>query len=109
MTDQASAVLFAFARSDTVALDRLCADDVLVWGTDVGEVWAGKQEVLKGFAGTYDLGVRWVEPPVEGGSWVAGLVEFDTGDGNSIPARVTMTFRDDGLLGHAHYSVAVAG
>jgi hypothetical protein len=32
-------------------------------------------------------------------------VEFELGDGTLVPARVTMVFRE-GLLAHAHYSVA---
>lgn len=105
MTEHATAVLHAFARSDVEAIDRLCADDVLLWGTDVDEAWRGKAEVLAAFAGAYDLGVRWLEPPLSGTDWVAGLVEFDPGGGPRIDARVTMVF-SEGLLVHAHYSVA---
>jgi ketosteroid isomerase-like protein len=105
VTEQATAVLHAFACSDVAAIDRLCADDVLVWGTDAGEAWQGKANVLAAFAGTYDLGVRWVEPPHAEDDWVAGRVEFDIGDSTTVEARVTMVFRA-GLLAHAHYSVA---
>jgi ketosteroid isomerase-like protein len=105
MTDRATAVLHAFARSDVEAIDRLCADDVLLWGTDTGEAWRGKTNVLAAFAGTYDLGVRWLEPPLSGSDWAAGPVEFDLGDGARVEARVTMVFHD-GLLVHGHYSVA---
>lgn len=106
MTDTATAVLHAFARSDLAAVERLCADDVLVWGTDEGEVWWGKEALLHAFAGTFDLGVRWLAEPVARGDWVAGLAEFES-DGQKVAARVTMIFRE-GLLAHAHYSVAAA-
>lgn len=104
MIDTATALLEAFARSDLGVIDRLCTDDVLLWGTDHGESWSGKAEVLEAFAGTFDLGVRWLEQPRTGDGWVAGLVEF-TVDGTPVEARVTMAF-EAGFLAHAHYSVA---
>ena len=91
---------------DLAAIDALCADDVLLWGTDEGELWEGKAAVLRSFDGAFDLGVRWAAEPAVRDGWVAGPVEFDV-DGAAVPARVTMVFRD-GLLAHAHYSVAVA-
>lgn len=104
MRDAAAALLHAFAGSDLDTIDRLCADDVLVWGTDVNEVWDGKQAVLVEFAGAFDLAVRWLDEPVVRGTSVAGWVEFDEGDGEPLTARVTMVF-DEGLLTHAHYSI----
>jgi SnoaL-like domain len=103
---RATAVLHAFARSDILALGQLCHEDVLVWGTDEGEVWQGKAAVLSGFDGAYDLAVRWLGTPVHGAGWVAGLVEFSVPDGEPVTARVTMVFTGD-LLVHAHYSVAL--
>jgi ketosteroid isomerase-like protein len=105
MIERATALLAAFARSDLATIERLCADDVLLWGTDEGEVWAGRAAILEAFAGAFDLGVRWTAEPVARGDWVAGRVEFDLGDGTAVPARVSMVFRD-GLLAHAHYSIA---
>jgi SnoaL-like domain len=105
MTKTATEVLNAFARSDVGAIDRLCAADVVVWGTDEGESWEGKDVLVDAFRGAFDLGVRWVDEPLARDDWVAGRVEFDLGDGSLVPARVTMVFRD-GLLAHAHYSVA---
>ena len=102
----ATAVLHAFARSDLGEIDRLCAEDVLVIGTDLGERWQGKSELLEAFAGAFDLGVRWLAPPTFGDGWLAGMIEFDQGDAGLQPARVTMVFRA-GLLAHAHYSIAV--
>jgi hypothetical protein len=104
LTERATELLHAFARSDVSTLERLCADNVLVWGTDEGEVWRGKQSVVSGFAGAFDLDVRWLEEPLLGAQWVAGLVEFVLPSGERLAARVTMAFEDE-LLSHAHYSV----
>jgi SnoaL-like domain len=103
---RATGLLEAFARSDLEAIGRLCSDDVLLWGTDDGEAWQGKQQVLSSFAGAYDLEVRWLREPTVGEGWVAGLIEFVLADGERLPSRVTMVFRE-GLLVHAHYSVAL--
>jgi hypothetical protein len=97
-------LLQAFARSDLATIDRRCADDVLLWGTDADEVWEGKPAVLASFDGAYDLGVRWMGEPSSGEDWVAGNAEFSV-DGLTTACRVTMVFRD-GLLVHAHYSIA---
>jgi ketosteroid isomerase-like protein len=107
LVERATALLHAFGQSDTTAIDRLCTDDVLLWGTDDGEAWEGKSEIVDAFAGVFDLGVRWLGDPVTRDEWVAGSVEFDSGAGGVESARVTMIFRD-GLLAHAHYSVAIA-
>lgn len=105
MKDRATEVLLAFARSDAEEIARLCADDLLLWGTDEGEEWEGRASVLEAFADAYDLTVRWVGEPRIEGDWVAGHVEFGSADGGLVRARVTMAFRDGGLV-HAHYSVA---
>jgi hypothetical protein len=104
--ERATAVLHALARSDVETLDRLCHDDVLVWGTDEDEAWHGKAAVLRAFRGTYDLSVRWLGEPASGGSWVAGVVEFAERGQDPVRSRVTMVFTGD-LLVHAHYSVAL--
>jgi ketosteroid isomerase-like protein len=100
MKEPATALLHAFARSDLDVIRELCADDVLLVGTDAGERWSGREVVLRAFAGTFDLDVAWDGEPTVRGDWVFGDVRF--GD---QAARVTMVFRD-GLLAHAHYSVA---
>lgn len=106
MIAQATALLTAFATSDVDAIARLCAPDLLLWGTDDGEVWRGRDAVVRAFAGVFSLGVGWVGEPVAGEGWVAGDIRFTEGD-RVIPARVTMVFHE-GLLAHAHYSVALA-
>jgi len=111
MIARATAVLHALARSDTDALDRLCHDDVFIWGTDEDEEWRGKVATLSAFRGAYDLDVRWVGEPMAREQWVAGLVEFDSLGADRSPgqapvrARVSMVFAGD-QLAHAHYSVA---
>jgi ketosteroid isomerase-like protein len=105
MIELATELLGAFAHSDVDAIARLCADDVVVWGTDVGESWEGRATLVDAFAGVFDLGVRWLGAPLARDDWVAGDVEFEADDGSVVPARVTMVFRR-GLLRHAHYSVA---
>jgi hypothetical protein len=84
---------------------RLCAEDVLLVGTDAGELWRGRDAVLKAFAGTFDLDVRWTDAPVTGDDWVFGTCLFTEQGESETPARVTMVFHD-GQLAHAHYSVA---
>lgn len=104
MTEAADELLQAFARSDLATIGRLCAEDVLLVGTDRDELWHGRETVLAAFAGAFDLGVRWLTEPIAGDGWLFGICSF-TADGTETPARVTMIFRD-GLLVHAHYSVA---
>lgn len=105
MRDAANEILHAFARSDLDTVRRLCAEDVLVVGTDRDELWQGRDSVLAAFADAFDLHVRWVTEPVSGDNWIFGVCAFTDEDDAEIPARVTMVFRD-GLLAHAHYSVA---
>jgi ketosteroid isomerase-like protein len=105
MTERATALLHAFARSDVEAIAALCAEDVLLVGTDAGERWDGRSAVVSAFAGTFDLSVDWVGEPTVRDDWLFGDVVFGLPDGGRQTARVTMVFRD-GLLAHAHYSVA---
>jgi SnoaL-like protein len=104
--ERATAVLRALACSDIEALDRLCHDDVLIWGTDEDEAWHGKAAVVSAFRGTYDLSARWLGHPVSGAGWVAGIVEFGQQGQDPVRSRVTMVFTGE-LLAHAHYSVAL--
>jgi SnoaL-like domain len=103
--EAANELLQAFARSDLETIRRLCADDVLLVGTDWDEVWHGRDAVLAAFADAFDLGVRWLEEPVACDGWLFGVCAFADEDDAEIPARVTMVFRE-GLLAHAHYSIA---
>ena len=101
MTERATALLHAFARSDLSVIEELCAEDVLLVGTDAGELWHGRDVVASAFAGAFDLSVAWDGEPVARDDWLFGDVVFD----GEQRARVTMVFRD-GLLAHAHYSIA---
>jgi len=103
---EADELLNAFARSNLEVIAKRCADDIVLWGTDEGETWKGKEQVLASFDGAFDLDVRWVDEPLVEDNWVTGMAEFRLADGTATPVRVTMVFRD-GLLAHAHYSVAV--
>lgn len=105
MTERATALLHAFARSDVEAIERLCAADVLVVGTDAPEVWEGRATVVAAFAGAFDLEVEWVGEPTVRDDWLFGELVFGLSDCEPQAARVTMVFRD-GLLVHAHYSIA---
>lgn len=105
MRESADELLRAFARSDLETIRRLCAEDVLLIGTDRDELWHGRDTVLKAFAGAFDLHVRWLTEPVSGDGWLFGVCAFADEDAAETPARVTMVFHD-GLLAHAHYSLA---
>jgi ketosteroid isomerase-like protein len=100
----ATELLQAFAVSDLDAIARLCADDMLLVGTDEGEYWEGLEAVLASFGGAYDLQVEWVGEPQARGNWVFGRAEFTEEDGSKLPVRVTMVFAGEKLV-HAHYSV----
>jgi hypothetical protein len=104
----ADELLRAFARSDLDVIARRCVEDVVLWGTDEGESWTGRDRVLAAFDGAFDLRVRWLRAPHEDDNWLAGIAEFTLDDGSTIPVRVTMVFRGE-LLAHAHYSLAAKG
>jgi len=101
----ATELLHAFARSDLATIRRLCAEDVLLVGTDQGEHWQGRDAVLAAFSGAFDLAVRWMGEPVAAHDWLFGTCVFTDQSEAEQQARVTMVFRD-GRLAHAHYSVA---
>ena len=105
MIERANACKSAVARSDLRVIADLCTDDVLLVGTDAGELWRSRDAVVSAFAGAFDLSVAWVGEPTVSDDWLYGDVEFGLPDGARQPARVTMVFRD-GLLAHAHYSIA---
>ncbi len=110
LRDRADAVLEAFARSDLDEVRRLCAEDVVVFGTDTPEVWHDRGSLAAALEDMreLDLRVRWVGEPSEGDGWVAGPAEFLLPDGSTLGVRVSLVFDGDLRLVHAHYSVAVA-
>jgi len=105
MVDTATAILKAFARSDLETIHQLCADDLLLVGTDGDEFWDGLPAVMSSFGGAYDLDVEWIDRPTTRGDWLFGGAVFTETDGSKLPVRVTMIFAEDKLT-HAHYSVA---
>jgi hypothetical protein len=107
--ESADAILTAFAHSDLEAVERLCAQDVLVFGTDANEVWHDRTDLASALdrMRELDLRVRWLAEPVSGEGWVAGPAEFTLADGSTLAVRVSMVFDRDHRLRHAHYSVAV--
>ncbi|HEY3206873.1 MAG TPA: nuclear transport factor 2 family protein [Gaiellaceae bacterium] len=106
MIGAATELLHAFARSDLATIRRLCAEDVLLVGTDQGEHWQGRDAVLAAFSRAFDLAVRWTGEPVAADDWLFGTCVFtDHQSDAEQQTRVTMVFQD-GLLAHAHYSVA---
>lgn len=109
MRELADSVLVAFAHSDLVSAERLCAEDVVVFGTDEDEVWHDRGSLLRALDAMRELGLeaRWVGEPAEGAAWVAGAAEFTLADGSTMPVRVSMVFAGERLI-HAHYSVAAA-
>jgi hypothetical protein len=105
----ADSVLVAFAHSDLLAAKRLCAKDVVVFGTDEDEVWHNRTSLLSALdeMRELDLDARWLSEPATGADWVAGAAEFTLADSSTLPVRVSMVFADERLT-HAHYSVAAA-
>ena len=107
--ESADAVLAAFAHADLDAVERLCAKDVVVFGTDVEEVWHDRGALASALDGMRELELRarWLGEPTVGEDWVAGPAEFTLADGSTLPVRVSLVFAGARLV-HAHYSVAVA-
>ncbi|MGH3042630.1 MAG: hypothetical protein ACRDNG_12995 [Gaiellaceae bacterium] len=106
--ERADRVLAALARSDLKAVERLCKEEVIVFGTDVEEVWHDRASLAAALDGMRELNlrVRWLGEPGVGADWVAGPAEFTLADGATLAVRVSMIF-DHGRLAHAHYSIAV--
>ena len=107
LVELSSEVLDVFARSEIERARELCLEDVLIFGTDVGERWSDRESFLAALDDMRELGLgaRWQETPAGGPDWVAGTAEFTLRDGTILPARVTMLF-SQGKLAHAHYSFA---
>jgi hypothetical protein len=105
--DLAARLLEALARSDLATVEPLCAEDVVVFGTDAHEVWHDRAGLLSALERMreLDLRARWSGEPAAGPGWVAGSAEFTLQDGSTLPVRVSMVFAG-GRLVHAHYSVA---
>jgi ketosteroid isomerase-like protein len=107
--DRAERLLRAFAGSDVRALRELCRDDVVVFGTDRGERWAGMASLLPAIEAmrVLELNARWEGPIVAGRNWAAGIAHYTAAQMAPTDVRVTLVFDEDGRLAHAHFSVAV--
>lgn len=105
--DDATKVLDTFASADVDSARDLCANDLLLFGTDVGEFWSDRASFVAALDGMRELGLRarWRDDPTAGDQWVAGEADFTLADGTTLPVRVTLIFAD-GKLVHGHYSVA---
>ncbi len=106
MIESATELLQGFARSDLATIERLCAEDLLLIGTDTDEIWEGRDLILRSFAGVFDLKASWIGEPITRDDWVFGLARLTGADGTSTDVRLTMVFRNR-LLVHGHYSAAV--
>ena len=104
--EQGTDVLDAFARSDIERARALCAENILLFGTDVGEVWNDRESFLAALDEMRELGLsaRWRETPTGADNWLAGEAEFTFADGSTLPVRVSLVFAN-GRLVHGHYSV----
>jgi hypothetical protein len=107
LVDDATVILETFARADVERARFLCAPDLLLFGTDVGELWSERESFLVDLDGMRELGLRarWREDAAVGDQWAAGIAEFTLSDGTTLPVRVTLVFAE-GKLVHGHYSVA---
>lgn len=107
MTAVAERLLAAFAGSDVATLRALCREDVVVYGTDAGERWAGLDELLPALEEMRALELRaaWAAPPAGDGSWVAGVARYSGARMEPVDVRVTFAFDEHARLAHAHFSV----
>jgi hypothetical protein len=107
LIERASEIVDAFASADVDRARNLCARELVLFGTDIGEVWLDRESFLVALEGMQALGLRarWLRTPVAADDWVAGEVEFNFPDGTVQTARVTMVCTGEKLV-HAHYSFA---
>jgi len=105
---RATRLLAAFAVGDLEAVESMCAEDVVVYGTDRGERWADRRSLLAALAPMRALGLsaEWLTPPTVGTDWVAGVALYKGTEMAPTEVRVTMAFTDE-LLTHGHFSAEV--
>lgn len=107
--DVATRLLNGMARSDVATVHGLCHEDVVVYGTDEGERWAGRRPLLDALQEMRPLGLAadWSAPPTCGSGWVAGVARYTGSSMEPTLVRVTMAF-EGGRLAHAHFSIEAA-
>ena len=103
---RADDLLQALAASDRDRVRALCAPDIVMYGTDVGERWDDLASLCAALENMRSLGLRarWREEPASGADWVAGVALYQAAEGPEVPTRVTFVFAD-GLAIHGHFSV----
>ncbi len=106
MIELAGRVLDALASSDVAAVRRLCAPEVVVFGTDPGERWTGVETLCAALDEMRELGLiaEWEWGPVLGSNWATGVARYRLAAGSTLEVRVTMVF-EGGRLVHGHFSV----
>ena len=102
----ADEVLVALTSGNLEDVRRLCAPNIVLYGTDEGERWSDLDSLCDALVGlrAYGFSARWPEEPAAGKNWVAGVAIFHMGDGPEILTRVSLIF-DGAVLTHGHFSV----
>jgi hypothetical protein len=106
LVERATDLLTALAISDLERVSAMSAPDVLLYGTDVGERWHRRDDLLEALDVLRSLQLQavWAEPPTAGTDWVAGIALYTSPSMEPMQVRVTMVFQD-ALLVHSHFSV----
>ncbi len=102
-----SAILLTLAAADVETARELVDPDAIIYGTDDGEEWYGREGFLADLApmAGLNLSVTWEEAPRFGEDWVSGIALYRQGGGKPLRVRVTLVFRER-LLILGHFSVA---
>jgi hypothetical protein len=106
----AALVLDALATSDLDRVRELAVEEVVVFGTDVGERWDSRGSLIEALEPMRALGLcaEWADDLRSGPGWIAGTAVYRLADGSRLPTRVSLVF-EHGRLVHGHFSVAVQG
>jgi hypothetical protein len=99
-------LLQALAASDLDSVRRMCAERIVMYGTDTGERWDDLESLCVALDEMRSLGLtaRWAEPPACGENWLAGLAIYRSDDGPPVLTRVSIVF-ENGLAVHGHFSL----
>jgi hypothetical protein len=108
LVERATDLLTALATSDVERVSAMTAPNAIVYGTDVGERWHRRDDLVRalGVLRSLQLQAIWAAPPTAGIDWVVGVAMYTSPSMQLTPVRVTMVFHDE-LLVHAHFSVEV--
>jgi hypothetical protein len=102
----AKRLLISFATCDLPTVRRLCAPDVVIYGTEQGEYWDNLDEFCVALEAMRALGLaaRWKERPVDRGGWIAGVAIYTTPGQGDVPVRVTLILQGAKVV-HGHFSI----